>query len=215
MRRTNVQIHESHLEESRKHALIIVGDVTGFSRWARKCAEDPEAYRHFMADMYDAFLVYRDATGAFIKLVGDGFLAVHELEHGKEHQIAEEVFLQAFQLKKTIRHSIMGQMFPRPDGFRIRLVAGNVWKIVLRLEGETLVDYNGYWVNAPFRFTELSKEIPFVAHTSAVELLPPGFAEREKFIIRRLPPDARTPDGIDREDMAELWALERPTGPKE
>jgi len=207
-------IRESNLHESRKHVLALVGDVTGFGRWARKCAEDPAGYRRFMAHLYDAFLAYRNQTGGFIKLVGDGLLAVHELESGHEPAIAERVFLNAFHLKKIIRHSIMGQMFPRPDGFRVRLVGGYVWKIILRMGEETLVDYNGYWINAGFRYLSVHKDRPFVAHTGAVELLPQDFDAREKFVRIRLPSDDRTPDGLDREDMAELWAFDRPGPPR-
>ena len=139
-------------------------------------------------------------------------MAVNELESGREAEVAERVFLESFKLKKIIRHSIMGQMFPRPDGFRVRLVAGNVWKIILSMGGETIIDYNGYWINAPFRFSEMYKQLPCVAHTSAVELLPPDFTERTLIAFSKLPIDKRTPDGIDQEDMGELheFGIKRP-----
>lgn len=197
------------LSETRRHVVIVFGDVVGFKTWARKSVESPATFRKFMEQLYTAFLQFQKATGCYLKLIGDGMMAVMELQEGHEGEVAEKAFTQAWHLKRVVRHAIIESHWPRPENFRVRLVAGNVWKVGVTFPNDQResVDYLGYYVNLCHKLLDVRPDLVCMAHQSAKELLPETARREIGFGFERVTPNGGTTDGIDREDLDVLWSF--------
>jgi len=193
------------IRASRVRAVVAFGDITAFGNWTRRGSNSPEEFRSFMVRLYRTFIRFRNGNGYFVKLLGDGFMAVREVKKFGAKREVQSFLEHALKLDSEI-HQIEKAIFPQPGTFRVRIVVGHVWKIVAShqdQEGSRQTDYLGYAVNLAARLLEVGKETGIICHESVKKIL----NNDSGFVLERLSSPARCPRGVDPEDVKALWAV--------
>lgn len=194
----------------RVFAAVAFGDTTSFKKWTNHPFSTADKHTRFMVQLYDQFLRFRNGSGYFVKILGDGLLAVKELPDPSERkELILEMMAHATGLVRGVERLIERINYPRPKGFRIRLVAGDI----LRLEasdpnnkGIKQIDYADYPVDLAHSLLQMHKDLPFVCHESVRECVsPPGKKNRVAFTP--LSPPGFCPEGIEEEDLKVLWSF--------
>lgn len=197
------------VEANRKHVLVAFGDISDFASWTRRGSNSPEEFKSFMVQVYREFIRFRNGSGYFVKLIGDGLMAIKELAPKYSISDATSLLCHSYELTTSIEKIIEGTEYPRPNGFRIRIVAGYVWKLTAthtKNEKRKQTDYLGYSINLAARLLEVERKVPCLCHQSVKEILN-GFKKPIiKFGKVKRPPIC--PRGIDAEDLEALWSFE-------
>jgi len=93
----------------------------------------------------------------------------------------------SFNLADSIESIIQKTLYPRPIGFRIRVVAGYVWKLMAThtmKEKRKQTDYLGYPINLAARLLEVERDAPCLCHQSIEEII-----DADKKAKRSIPND--------------------------
>lgn len=155
-----------------------------------------------MRDIYDVFSVYRGESAHFVKYLGDGFLTIATLVQGHNCHLAVKFLCELHSLSKKVNEIISALPgFPKPDGFRVRVAAGQVFKIDF---GEGQVDYVGYAMNLSARLLRVCPEVPLVVHESVKDII----GEKEKVSFKKVNIHRASLDGVEQEDLHALWAFD-------
>lgn len=189
---------------SRKKIIVTFADIRGSSRWMRRMAEDDLNRHHFMLAYDREANFYKSRTDAnFYKRIGDGRMLVYELG-AKPGLTALNVLMESLGFVKRVERLIAGLPSPRPVGFRVRLMAGNVVNEKYE-DGES--DWIGYVPNTCHKLLSIKPDISVLAQESFKELVSGAALKKRGFAFAHLKPDRRCPDGVDQEDIDSLYSV--------
>ncbi len=138
---------------SEPRAIIFWGDISGFTTWSSRVRRT--AVR---ALLFDTYLIYRRWAakhGFWIKMQGDGLIAVRELLPANDRNKIIASLHDSWHLVNLVNSYLAGMTYPRPPMFRIRAVLGDLWKI---REAQSTIDYVGYQMDFGFRIQDVCKE---------------------------------------------------------
>lgn len=198
----------------RKRIIAAFGDIRGFRKWILRANNSPENAGDLMEAIYLLFEDFTRRSGAYVKFMGDGFLAIIELRTGHNCGVARELLGDMHQLTADVVN-LMKPVYPRPDGFRVRVAAGHVWKrmTLKKLHGKILrhPEYIGYAVNMAQSLLYVYPEIECICHESIIELIGP---KKHGLLFTRLAPPKERRHGVDPQDFEGLWSFgpEKPVG---
>lgn len=197
------------IRAKRVRAIVAFGDITAFSEWTRRGSNSPEGFKSFMVRLYREFIRFRNGNGYFVKLLGDGFMAVRELTTQNTNKEVAAFLNHALALESAIR-GIENKMFPQPGLFRITVVVGHVLRIVASRTGQESsrqTDYLGYAVNLAARLLEIDRREGILCHESASKIMINGNRKEVGFTLERVTGPIRCPRGVDPEDLKGLRAV--------
>lgn len=196
------------IRAGRVKVLVAFGDVTGFGAWTRRGSNSPEEFKDFMVHLYKEFIRFRNGNGYFVKLMGDGFMCITEIDKGTAKKRTLEFLNHAVDLESAIR-GITRNTFPAPGSFRIRIAAGHVWKMVASRPGQaaTQTDYLGYAVNLAARLLEIDRESAILCHESIKKIVNGSVIKESGFRLKPAYIRGRCPRGVDPEDIHLLWKV--------
>lgn len=194
----------------RVFALVLFGDTTRFRRWRSRPFLSSEKHARFMIALYDTFIRFRNGSGYFVKLLADGLMAVLELplERRKAESVIE-MLAHADQLIRSVQAVIKQLNYPRPDGFRIRVAAGDVLKLEASHpldKTKIQVDYSEYAVDIAFGLLAVEKEVPLICHETVREIVEADSMNGERVKFEKVKRPSVCPEGIDPEDLDALWS---------
>jgi class 3 adenylate cyclase len=143
-----------------------------------------------------------------VKLMGDGFMCITEINGGNEKSRTLEFMNHALDLELAIQN-ITKNTFPAPGSFRIRIAAGHVWKMVASRPGQVTAqtDYLGYAVNLAARLLEIDRESAILCHESVRKIMNGKFRGSARFAFESAHIRGRCPRGVDPEDIRTLWKV--------
>lgn len=190
--------------ERQVRAIIVFGDIRGFSTWEQKAANPDVEFKPLM-NRFDAMVdKLETATGWFTKNLGDGYMQVVELPAGHSCGLAAKLMEAHWQFGAAMTTMFKKSPWPRPDGFRIRVASGHIWK----KEGSKH-DYVGRYCNMTHKLLRVSPDKFFLCHQSFVELMTRSQTNRAGFCYAKAEADRRIPDGVLKADATALWELKR------
>lgn len=162
-----------------------------------------------MIALYDTFIRFRNGSGYFVKLLADGLMAVLELpEQNHKARAVLQMMIHADELVRSVRSVIKHLNYPRPDGFRIRIAAGDVLKLEASHpldKTKIQVDYSEYAVDIAFGLLGVEKELPSICHETVREIIEADLKGRRLVKFKKVKRPAVCPEGIDPEDLDALW----------
>ena len=196
------------IRAGRVKVLVAFGDVTGFGAWTRRGSNSPEEFKDFMVHLYKEFIRFRNGNGYFVKLMGDGFMCITELDKGNAKARTLEFLNHSLDLESAIQN-ITRNTFPAPGSFRIRIAAGHVWKMVASRPGQggAQTDYLGYAINLAARLLEIDRESAILCHESIRKILNGAIRSSREFGFKPARIRSRCPRGVDPEDIRTLWKV--------
>ncbi|MCG3204838.1 MAG: hypothetical protein KCHDKBKB_01555 [Elusimicrobia bacterium] len=162
-----------------------------------------------MIALYDTFIRFRNGSGYFVKLLADGLMAVLELPQEKKATSVVEMLDHADKLVRSVQSLIKHLNYPRPDGFRIRVAAGDVLKLEASHpldKTKIQVDYSEYAVDIAFGLLGVEKESPRICHETVREIVGADTKARARVKFEKIKRPAVCPEGIDPEDLDALWS---------
>lgn len=194
-------------------ALVAFGDTIKFKEWTNHPFSSPEKYTAFLVQLYNEFVRFRNGSGYFVKLLGDGLMAVQELV-GTDRMRAEmgaKMLIHAARLSASIDKLISKQAYPRPAGFRIRVVVGDVLKLAAtrgKWKREIQIDYADYPVSLTYALLQVAKTIPSVCHESVYEIIRKDKASSRLLDFTKVRKPLVCPEGVDASDLSALWSFQ-------
>ena len=197
------------IRTSRVGVLVAFGDISGFRDWTKLPSVSPERFTEFMVKVYEKFINFRNGSGYFTKLMGDGLMAVHELIQNpvEDRKNTLRLLKTADALSLSIGRLIKNLRYPQPGGFRVRVVAGDVLKIEALRNGDQItrrLDYIGYTVNLASSLLDIERDTRCICHESVREIITRKTKRSGlKFLPMKQP--AYCPKGIAKEDLSALW----------
>lgn len=162
---------------------------------------------NIIANVYVEFERMAMECGYYVKFLGDGLMMVREMGGGHNCGVTMKFLQDAESLTHRIEE-IIRVHWPRPDGFRIRVTSGHVWKrmATIRSGGRRqtirLPEYIGYSVNLAQRLLEVQPTIACICDESIPEILGP---KKQKLSLERMGTPKERPRGVDPEDLERLW----------
>jgi hypothetical protein len=187
--------------------IVAFGDINAFGSWSRRIGNSPEQFTELMWPVYLIFEKMRARLGCFLKPTGDGFMLVVEMTEGHNCQKTIEILKCLTKMSHAIERTIRRLRYPRPEGFRVRVVSGVSWKWSPQTPNAPTVDYLGYSVNLCARLLEIEKSERLICHESIKELISSRQAKEHGIRFVQVGEQRRTPDGVDHEDMDALWRV--------
>lgn len=191
----------------RKRVIAAFGDVRGFRKWTLRAMNTTEISSAFIEQLYGHFETFSQGTPNFVKYLGDGILIIRELGGGHNCGNARQFLLDISNLAASVHQSIKG-VWPRPDGFRVRVVCGFVWKrMTLKRIGKKHVlhpEYIGYPVNMAQSLLYAYPDISCICHESITELIG---EKKTGLCFKQLPSPKERRYGIDPQDFNGLWSF--------
>ena len=198
------------VEAHRRHVLVAFGDISDFASWTKRGSNSPEEFKSFMIQVYREFIRFRNGSGYFVKLIGDGLMAIKELSPKNAVSDTIAILQHSCKLADSINKTIAKTRYPRPNGFRIRIVAGHVWKLTAthtKDEKRKQTDYLGYSINLASRLLEVDRAIPCLCHQSVNETIDREDHLGLKIKFMKVKKPTHCPRGVDVEDMEALWSF--------
>jgi class 3 adenylate cyclase len=188
------------------NALVMFGDVSGFSTWS-KAPRKPETIAKFLMHFY---ALVKDSFGylkpALVKMLGDGIMFVWELETSQQVEAAKHIVWRACTFPyDDLNGNLLG---PIPAGIRFGFAAGRIVRLSQKdsTGKETFKDYVGYHVNLACRIQ--SKATVGTTHIhGAVKKMLEDELDCEPVKSEKL-------KGIRNKDWADIWkATVKPKSP--
>ena len=206
-KKTATLINERHFRATKKNIIVGFGDISGFTNWAHRFTINQKVFTEFILSVHDRYLAMRE-KGYFVKLLADGLMFVREIDAAKNTE--REIYsclINSYVLGKEIRLMIEAMPYPRPDGFRTRIVMGETWKLesIDRLKIKE-VDYIGYIVNLAFRLLNVEKTVPFICHESIKDKTNPASLEMINMKMESVNVAKLSIQGITDDDLQDLWS---------
>jgi len=197
------------IQADRKRVIVAFGDVIGFAKWLRRASNSPEEVKFFLTRLYKR-LAHMKEQGFFMKAMADGGMVLRELPNGHNCNLVADFLKEMIVWRQHMMEIIRETEFPRPEGFRVRVTVGHALKIGTSFCDRMCVfhnDYVGYPINLACRMLKVeSRTIPFMAHESVVDVLEKK-ARKKGIEFTKIRTKDRRMDGIDVEDMANLWSF--------
>lgn len=192
----------------KQHIVVFFGDIIGFTHWTKSRLYSYENFHKKVLEIYQPFLPFIIKDGYFVKLMGDGLIVVVELTADKKEnsQKIVKLIVEAKEALARITSIVNNMSFPRPLGFRIRMVAGDVSRITIMSGKRMVIDYVGEAMNTAKNLLNVHPSIPFMAHETIKELI--DFNLHPNVIPRKLKVRKGFYKGIDQEDLAALWTFD-------
>lgn len=187
-----------------QRALVVFADIWGFGKWSRRV--NPKEYR-LLKDAYDKQLdLFRIQSRGYFKAMGDGFMVIYPMPNLRNADCVSKIInhlrLHYHDVKKTIDNY---PYYPRPHGYRVRMSLGHIW-----YRSGPNHDYSGYFVNMTSHLLSIEKDIPFIIHQSVREALSDKQINKHQYHFAKVQPPSFYSDGIDQDDIENLWSLEMP-----
>lgn len=194
--------------------LVVFGDTTGFSTFTRRSLETPKVVSRYCLNIYNEFFRFQRSTNGSMKLRGDGFLCVHPIVARKRKALTNYVLMQSIKLQQDLDHIINKMNYPKPNGFRIRLSAGFVWRMTVKFDGKSncqilncahnhFEDWIGYPLILAERMLKMDRDTALVCCQAVREA-----AGDSNFDFKKLPIERRRPRGVFVEDVQDLYTFE-------
>lgn len=203
----------------RKQVLISFGDILGFGSWTRRAYNSPEESQTLIKDIYKEWERFSNETHYYVKFLGDGLMNVLELESLTESKKIGKFLYDNFHMAQNVQR-IIKRHYPRPEGFRLRIVQGYVWKIytnriVVDLQAKpcdttcayksvTHAEYVGYIVNLAQRLLEVMPEKLCIFHESVKEI---AANLKINIKLKHLDKPTESPRGVDPIDLENLHSF--------
>lgn len=191
-------------------AVIAYCDVTGFMTWVKRAEASRSDVPMFIQKMKFLFRRFREETGLLSIPIGDGIIALI-LDQGQGGALTSifPLLEGTLRLQARMYRLIKETPYPRPNGFRVRVTAGHVFRTEEPpLAGQTVrtFDVIGSPMNLGSRLCEVRRELPAIIHESTFHYL--TNTDRKHLILKRIEPGSdRPPRGVDPEDMKGLWTF--------
>jgi len=191
----------------RKRVIVAFGDILGFGSWTRRAVNTPEESHELIDQIYDEFENHAEVCGCHIKFLGDGIMSLREMDENKTRDDNLKMIINfvadAYVLASKVQKIITGY-YPRPEGFRLRITMGYVWKRQIKSTKRHAPEYIGYIVNLAQRLLEVSPTTLCVCHESVMEVL-----KNKKLAFKTSPvkQPAIYPRGVDEEDLKGLHSI--------
>lgn len=191
--------------------VIAAGDIRGFGTWTYRASNSMENRERFVKTFYEAMqrFVLKNPQ-LYFKYLGDGMMIGQEMIHSQRHDSHTAKFTQDIQALTREMLSLVAKCeWPSPDGFRMRMMAGWVHKIMVVDPGDAkhkrlMPEYVGYLTNTVSRLLEVSPETPCIVHESVVKAL---LSKAESFAISKFETPREHPRGVNQEDLNALHVL--------
>lgn len=205
--------NEKIITSERKRVIVAFGDITGFSQWIKRAGTSIEKHFELTEHIYHKAMNLAFSSAYHIKLLGDGFVMVKEIDFGNGRDIALKYVKDIHDMAIDIQSTIKSLPFPRPDGFRVRIVSGFVTKIKMNFcdidkPCEMRSDYVGYIMNLANRLLFFMEENPFICHESVKELIGDP-AKEDSYIVDmyKLGESKVSLSGVDDEDLKATYSF--------
>lgn len=185
----------------------IFGDVSGWRPWIRRVGRD-QIRREWpkIQAQFDRFAV--DAST--YKTLGDGFMSIYELGHGRNGQFASQLLQKMIDATEEINRVISEMPHPRPGFFRIRATDGDELKWRQKNGNRVQMDFVGQWTNLARDLLHVSEEIPVIVTQGFKDRVAKHHRQAEPFTFTRLSKPFVTRNlTIFQEDLAGLYQVQR------
>lgn len=191
----------------RKRIIAAFGDVRGFRKWTLRALNSPEIAGDFIEEIYSIFEKFSLESNGYMKYLGDGLLIILEIENAQNSVAIQEFLKDLIKLVGNVESAIK-KIWPRPDGFRIRVASGHVWKrSTMKRESRRSLrqpEYIGYAINMAQALLYVYPEINTICHESIIEIIG---AKHDRLVFERLQPPEERRFGVDPQDFAGLWSF--------
>lgn len=192
----------------RKKIVVAFGDIRGFRRWMLRAINAPEIAWETMNQIYLLFEDYSCRSQNYIKFLGDGFVVIKELNRKNNALVVRSILEDMAILSRSIIETLK-MTYPRPDGFRVRVATGHVWKRITKkkINGRIVnhPEYIGYAINMAQSLLYVYPEINCICHEGIIEII----GKRKNGIsVEHLEPPKERRSGIDQQDFTGLWSFE-------
>lgn len=201
MKKKNFDI--SDIQIKCEKAIVAYCDVTGFMNWSQQSADLPEDSKQFIVRMKYEFLKFRLRTGYFVLNTGDGMIVIINSVWNSNSLL--KVISELVELIRAMDLMIKKTPYPRPEGFRIRITVGPVFRTETPhplYPHQREIDFTGRPINLGQRLLEIERQIKIMLHASAADVLNPANRKKLKKVMSENPP----PKGVTEGEMrGGLW----------
>lgn len=193
----DTKVHEAQ-------AIVIFGDISGFTNWTRRNPHHNQSIKKLLDDFSQLVVGLCKQRGYWAKLMGDGVMLIKEVGHMDPKDVGS-ILKEIQQFCLNVRYLIASLPYPRPQGFRCRIVAGPVikWHVKGERCESSFTEYVGYVCNLCSRLLYVYRDESCIAHESVKELM----KDNDAIEFKHLPKPEHTPSGIDVEDTLELYTF--------
>jgi class 3 adenylate cyclase len=195
----------------RKWMVLASGDIRGFGTWTYRASNSLEIQAPFIQSFYDAMQQFvRARPHLYFKYLGDGMMIGQEMSPSERRNGPLVEFLQDIQeLTRRMCSIVAGCEWPAPDGFRMRIMAGYVHKIMVLDPTDPkrkrfIPEYVGYLANTVARLQEVNPATTCLVHENVVR---PLLAKASMFDITKFETPREHPRGVNQEDLNALHVL--------
>jgi class 3 adenylate cyclase len=153
-------------------------------------------------ELYVVFSTYRIGSHHYIKYLGDGFVVVATLVRGHNCQLVAKFLCDLQELSAKINsliESLPG--FPKPGGFRVRVVAGQTFRIFAPCGAG---DYIGYAMNLCARLLDVCPDTELICHESVKDII----GKKDCVAFTKMNTHRHRLDGVEQEDLQALWQFD-------
>lgn len=170
-----------------------------------RASNTPEITHQLIDEVYSEFERFLGRDNCHVKFLGDGLMIIRELRNGHNCGMTRQFLIDTYHFAFAVNEIIKGH-YPHPDGFRLRVASGHVWKRSTNTgdRRQRNPEYVGYSVNLAQRMLEVSPKTLAVCHESIVEIL----AEKKGILaFERLGDPKERPRGVDLADLQGLYCF--------
>jgi class 3 adenylate cyclase len=211
-----MELQNSLKYEKQVRAIVLFGDIRGFSTWEQSATNPEVEFKPLMNRWRQAAEEFGQNLGAHCSIYGDGAMLILEMKNGHNCGLALKVMGAAFHFTHSVIGLIRKAPWPRPQGFRVRVASGYVWKrgdgqcgVVQNISCGSSTDYVGRHINMTSKLLRVKPEEPIICHQSFVELMTKSQIKKSGFSYKKIAGEWRTPEGILKTDINALWRLEK------
>ena len=191
-----------------KRVIVAFVDVVGFGPWIKR-AHALSDFHFLITQLYRKLVHFHDDLGYHVKFLGDGGMILKEMLPGHNCGMAIKFLRDMDCLGNFMGTVIKKTAWPRPDGFRIRIAAGHVSKLTIKIcetECTFQKDYIGYPINLASRILEVMKDSSVcICHESVKDIIGQRKAKIANLVFNKQSNPYEPPNGVDAEDLNHLW----------
>jgi len=195
----------------RRWVIVAFGDIRGFGSWTYRGSNSREILDPFINRFYRTMKEYvRRYKGYRFKYLGDGFMVLREFTAEERTNGAVFEFVKSLiEITRKAREDVEKCAWPRPDGFRIRIVEGHACKIMVLDPNDPkrrrrIPEYVEYPINTAQRLLEVNPETLCLATEGVITALG---KYRSSFRVQPLKKPSCYPRGVNREDIDGLHVI--------
>ncbi len=192
-----------------KFVLVAFGDTIKFREWEELYLVSSWESWRFVERLYKEFSKIRNGS-TYVKPLADGFMAVKELVKSPRAQVCQvnEFLRRCCRLVEAVNKLIKGLPSPRPDGFRMRVVAGYVGRLEVvepRVGNARKVDYTGKPISLAFSLLAVEPHEPCICYQNVKALADLDRREHHEILFERLEKARDRSRRVARKDLQSLW----------